>query len=177
MRNHSTTISTPIGELTLIASDRGLRAIRLPLEQYTPAEEAVVTPSHPILTQAAHELAEYFAGERRTFDVALDLDEQGTDFQRAAWRALCEIPFGATASYGEQARRLAKPGAARAVGGANSRNPIPIVVPCHRVIGADGAMTGYAGPSEDGIAIKRALLAHERRVAGCEQESLFAASA
>ena len=98
------------------------------------------------------QLAQYFAGRRRTF--SLKLAPAGTDFQQATWRALVEIPYGETASYAEIARRVGRPAASRAVGAANGANPLPIVVPCHRVIGADGSLTGFGG----GLPIKRALL-------------------
>jgi methylated-DNA-[protein]-cysteine S-methyltransferase len=104
---------------------------------------------------AIAQLGEYFAGERRRFD--LPLAPQGTEFQRRVWRALTEIPYGETVSYGELARRIGKPSAPRAVGLANGANPLPIIVPCHRVIGADGSLTGFGG----GLPIKRKLLALE----------------
>jgi methylated-DNA-[protein]-cysteine S-methyltransferase len=110
------------------------------------------------LDRAEAQLAEYFAGTRRTFDLALD--PAGTDFQLRAWNALRSIPFGQTMSYGEQAAELGEPGAARAVGAANGRNPLSIVVPCHRVIAASGALTGFAG----GLDTKAWLLEHERAV-------------
>jgi methylated-DNA-[protein]-cysteine S-methyltransferase len=106
---------------------------------------------------ARAQLGEYFAGERFEFD--LPLGATGTQFQRKVWSELCRIPYGATASYGELARRVGQPGAARAVGLANGSNPLPIVVPCHRVIGADGSLTGFGG----GIERKRWLLVHEAR--------------
>jgi methylated-DNA-[protein]-cysteine S-methyltransferase len=114
--------------------------------------------AHQLLASAARQLQEYFAGERRTFE--LPLDPVGTPFQRRCWLALSSIPYGTTISYGEQARRLGHPRAARAVGAANARNPIPIVLPCHRVVGANGASTGYGG----GLDAKRLLLEHEARV-------------
>jgi methylated-DNA-[protein]-cysteine S-methyltransferase len=160
---YRTTIDTPVGELRVIASDEGIREIRLPLPDHhsapPPAEDR---PDHPMLVQIRRQLDEYFLGQRREFDLPLDV--VGTDFQRHVWGALVEIPYGETASYGQLAERVGRPGAARAVGGANGRNPVPVVVPCHRVIGADGSMTGYAGPSEDGIAIKRWLIQHESTV-------------
>jgi O-6-methylguanine DNA methyltransferase len=107
------------------------------------------------LRAAAEQLDQYFAGARRRFDLPLDLP--GTPFQQRVWQALSEIPFGETLSYGQLAARIGKPGAARAVGLANNRNPISIIVPCHRVIGADGSLTGYGG----GLDRKRWLLAHE----------------
>jgi methylated-DNA-[protein]-cysteine S-methyltransferase len=110
---------------------------------------------------AAAQLAEYFAGKRRRFD--LPLAPRGTEFQKRVWRALTEIPYGKTVSYGELARRIEKPSASRAVGLANGANPLPIIVPCHRVIGADGSLTGFGG----GLPIKRKLLALE--AAGAEE--------
>ena len=109
---------------------------------------------------AVAQLEEYFAGTRRRFD--LPLAPRGTEFQRCVWRALTEIPYGRTVSYGELARRIARPGASRAVGLANGANPLPIIVPCHRVIGADGSLTGFGG----GLPIKRKLLALEGMAAG-----------
>ncbi|HEX3630372.1 MAG TPA: methylated-DNA--[protein]-cysteine S-methyltransferase [Candidatus Dormibacteraeota bacterium] len=151
---------TPIGELTLIASDRGLRAILWPRE--TPQRAGIQTrvrrtTDHPVLQKTAEQLDEYFAGSRTSFGLPLDLE--GTRFQLAAWRALADIPFGATATYGEQARALGVPTAARAIGAANRVNPVCIVLPCHRVIGANGALTGFAG----GLAVKQWLLDHEAR--------------
>lgn len=108
-----------------------------------------------MLLESATQLEEYFAGTRRVFELPLDL--RGTPFQIRTWSALAEIPYGTTVSYGEQARRLDVPRAARAVGAANGSNPLPIVLPCHRVIGADGSLTGYGG----GLDMKRWLLAHE----------------
>jgi methylated-DNA-[protein]-cysteine S-methyltransferase len=109
---------------------------------------------------AAAQLEEYFAGKRRRFD--LPLAPRGTEFQRRVWRALTEIPYGQTISYGELARRIAKPSASRAVGLANGATPLPVIVPCHRVIGADGSLTGFGG----GLPIKRKLLALEGTAAG-----------
>jgi methylated-DNA-[protein]-cysteine S-methyltransferase len=120
----------------------------------------VLDPEAEPLRETARQLEEYFEGERREFDLTLRLD--GTEFQTQAWRNLMEIPYGKTRSYGEQAERIGNPRASRAVGLANGKNPIPIVVPCHRVIGANGSLTGFGG----GIARKRWLLAHERHYAG-----------
>ena len=163
----SATVDSPVGPLTVVVSDRGVRAIMWPDDDAArvPAAHPAQPPSgvvseHPILASVARQLDEYFAGERTEFDVALD--PVGTDFQHAAWRALREIPFGETASYGEQAERMGDRNKARAVGAANGRNPISIIVPCHRVVGANGSLTGFAG----GIETKRFLLDHERRVAG-----------
>jgi methylated-DNA-[protein]-cysteine S-methyltransferase len=154
------TIDTPIGPLTLIAGDDGLRGIRFGTERARLPDDDPVEPDHPVLVETARQLDEYFAGERQEFD--LPLRPAGTAFQLAAWRALTTIPYGRTVSYGEQARRLGHAGRARAVGAANGSNPLPIVVPCHRVIGADGSLTGFGG----GLESKAWLLDHERRVAG-----------
>ena len=159
---YRTTHRTPVGELTLIASDRGLRAILWPKER--PVRAGIASrlrsaPEHPILRRTAVQLDEYFAGTRTSFDVPLDL--VGTRFQLAAWRALGDIPFGETTSYGRQARAIGVPSAARALGAANRANPVCIVLPCHRVIGANGSLTGFAG----GLATKQWLLDHEARIA------------
>jgi methylated-DNA-[protein]-cysteine S-methyltransferase len=157
MSIHTAVIDSPIGPLRLAASDAGLHAIefehqRHPVKRGTEWIEA----AHPLLTEAAHQLDEYFAGTRREF--SLPLAARGTDFQREVWRALAAIPFGATCSYAQIATRLGRPTATRAVGAANGRNPLPIVVPCHRVIGANGALTGFGG----GLPVKVWLLDHER---------------
>lgn len=110
----------------------------------------------PLLREAARQLESYFRGELKEF--SLPLEPIGTDFMKRVWTALCEIPYGRTASYGEIAERIGKPGAARAVGLANNRNPIPIIIPCHRVIGADGSLTGYGG----GLDLKKRLLDLEK---------------
>ena len=147
-------VASPVGPLTLVAGVAGLEHIifgdERPAEAADPGGRAA-----RILSQAQRQLVEYFGGERRSFD--LPLDPQGTPFQLAVWRLLGEIPYGETITYGEQARRLGRLGAARAVGAANGRNPLPIVVPCHRVVGADGSLTGYGG----GLPKKRWLLEHE----------------
>jgi methylated-DNA-[protein]-cysteine S-methyltransferase len=148
---------TPVGRLTLVASDAGLRRVLWPGE----APPAGARPGpQPVLDAAAAQLEQYFAGTRTAFDLPLEL--AGTAFQRRAWLELAAIPYGTTRSYGAQAERLGRPGAARAVGAANARNPLPVVLPCHRLVGARGALTGFAG----GLEVKRALLAHEARVAG-----------
>ena len=158
---HSTTHPTPVGELTLVASDHGLRAVVWPTSSL---KRARVTgrphrnSDHPILQTTTRQLDEYFAGERTTFDIPLDLD--GTRFQVAAWRSLAQIPFGSTTTYGHQAAGLGIPTAARAIGAANGANPVCIVLPCHRVIGSDGSLTGFGG----GLPVKRWLLDHEARV-------------
>ncbi len=153
---HRSRIDSPIGALHLVASDGGLRRISWPHEVHTEHDGLGADDAHPVLVDAARQLAEYFVGDRREFDLPLDLD--GTDFQRQAWLALADVPYGETVSYGEQAERIGRPGASRAVGAANAKNPVPIVLPCHRVVGADGSLTGFAG----GLELKRKLLAHER---------------
>jgi methylated-DNA-[protein]-cysteine S-methyltransferase len=158
---YKTTHRTPIGELTLIASEVGLRAILWPSrshERGSLLSQAQPRPTHPILRRTAAQLDEYFVGRRTSFDIPLDL--KGTSFQRAAWQALAEIPYGGTTSYGRQAAALGMPGAARALGSANRSNPVCIVLPCHRVIGANGSLTGFAG----GLALKQWLLDHEAGV-------------
>lgn len=147
---------SPLGRLRLVADDDGLRAVEFEQARYPlrpqPDWRAQETP---ILRETRRQLDAYFAGERRRFD--LPLAAPGTDFQKSVWRALCGIEYGQTCSYRELAQRLGAPSAMRAVGAANGRNPIAIVVPCHRVIGADGSLTGYAG----GLARKQQLLALE----------------
>jgi len=154
----STVIDTPIGRLTIVASDDGVRAILWPDEDpgRVRLEAAVTDSDHPVIVATVAQLGEYFDGEREEFD--LPLDPVGTDFQQSAWTALRTIPFGTTISYGEQASRMGDRRKARAVGAANGRNPISIVVPCHRVVGSNGALTGFAG----GIDTKAWLLDHER---------------
>jgi methylated-DNA-[protein]-cysteine S-methyltransferase len=144
------TLTTPIGELVLTADDDGaLTAVHLPNSH---PETAGWERDDEHLADARRQLTEYFAGERTTFD--LPLRPFGAPFQLRVWEALLRIPYGETASYGALARELGHPTAARAVGAANGRNPIAIVVPCHRVIGSNGSLTGYAG----GLECKRALL-------------------
>ena len=141
------TIETPIGLLTLQADEAAVTAIRFGADG---AQDA-----SPLLDAAEAQLREYFAGARRTFD--LPLAPHGTAFQQRVWAALRTIPYGETRTYGELAAAIDSPNASRAVGMANHRNPIPIIIPCHRVIGANGTLTGYAG----GLEIKRRLLALE----------------
>jgi methylated-DNA-[protein]-cysteine S-methyltransferase len=157
---YSRLVLSPIGPLTLIASDVGLQAIRWPDESIPDSVEPVADGPHPILDTAAAQLEEYFAGERTTFDLPLDL--RGTDFQVTAWQALADVPFGQTSTYGVQAERIGRPKAVRAIGAANGRNPVPIVLPCHRIVGKDGSLTGFAG----GLEVKRFLLDHEATVGG-----------
>src|SRR5690606_2268210 len=145
---------SPVGKLTLRASEKGIRAVLFDGPSAEPARPAGKKPT--CLTEAKRQLREYFSGRRTRFDLPLDL--QGTDFQLRAWRALRKIPYGRTISYGEQARQLGSPQMARAVGGANGRNPVSIIIPCHRVVGADGTLTGFGG----GLEKKRYLLDLER---------------
>ncbi|SDD53748.1 methylated-DNA--[protein]-cysteine S-methyltransferase [Aquimonas voraii] len=152
---HYLSLASPIGRLTVAASATALHAIEFEHNRHAQPRAHWVSGETPLLRHAADQLHEYFAGRRRRFE--LPLAPQGTEFQRAAWQALAAIPFGETRSYAQQAAALGKPAATRAVGAANGRNPLPIVLPCHRVIGANGALTGFGG----GIEIKRWLLAHE----------------
>ena len=147
-------LACPIGDLYAVASAAGLRSLdwRVPAKVNRPPETAAEVG---LLRALGEQLAAYFAGSLRTFD--LPLDPVGTDFQLAAWQALRRIPYGETRSYAEQAAIIGRPRAVRAVGAANSRNPISIIVPCHRVIGSDGTLTGFAG----GLAAKRFLLGLE----------------
>lgn len=158
MTYHSKTIWSPVGELTLVADDRGLAAILW--ENDRPDRVRLGTleekADHPVLVETERQLGEYFAGERRAFDVPLSF--AGTDFQKRVWAALLAIPFGETRSYGEIADQLGAPGASRAVGAANGRNPISIIAPCHRVVGSNGKLTGFAG----GLEAKAFLLDLER---------------
>ena len=149
-------IETPLGPLTLWATQRGLAAVLFDAQKHHPgAAEAPVAMSHPHIAQAARELGEYFAGTRRRFDVPID--PHGTPFQQDVWRALRDIACGQLSSYGDIARQVGRPTAVRAVGAAVGRNPLTIVVPCHRVVGSDGSLTGFAS----GLQRKRALLALE----------------
>lgn len=168
-------ISSPVGELLLTANDDGLTGVWFEEHRYGPADlrspvgsSTGSSAADDILRTAAGQLAEYFQGRRITFN--LPLAPRGTPFQMRVWRALRDIPFGETISYGELAGRIGQVRAIRAVGGANGRNPLSIVVPCHRVIGADGSLTGFGG----GVERKRWLLDHERALEAT-QVSLFGA--
>ncbi len=181
------TIASPVGDLVLTATETGLTGVYFPTSRHHPAVSAPssvsphplssspdgphpLTPSPPrsargrlfgrggtkeVLDKTEKQLKEYFAGSRTTFD--LPLEPSGTDFQLSVWELLRKIPYGVTTSYGELARRLGEPKASRAVGAANGANPIPIIVPCHRVVGSKGELTGFGG----GIERKRWLLEHE----------------
>ena len=148
------TIRSPVGALTLVASDDGLAAILWENDRPGRVRLGVVAEDadHPVLLATERQLAEYFAGRRKVFDLKLDF--AGTAFQEKVWRALLAIPFGETRTYAQIARQIGRPSAVRAVGAANGRNPISIVAPCHRVIGSNGELTGFAG----GLAIKAQLL-------------------
>ncbi len=145
---------SPQGGMLLVADDKGLAGVYFDRQKHHPELPADwhKDPAHKILRQAKRELKEYFAGKRKRFQVALD--PEGTPFQRAVWKAISTVGFGKTISYGELARRAGSPGSARAAGAATGRNPIGIIVPCHRIMGSDGSLTGYAG----GLQRKRALL-------------------
>src|SRR5690606_14915845 len=151
---------SPVGPLLLAASDAGLHAIGFDAQRHPLRRDARWREGeHPILRLAARQLDEYFAGARRSFE--LPLHAVGTAFQRTVWEALATIAYGQTLSYAQLAARVGRPSAVRAVGAANGRNPLPIVLPCHRVIGADGSLTGFGG----GLPAKRFLLAHEGALA------------
>jgi methylated-DNA-[protein]-cysteine S-methyltransferase len=162
-RRHVVLDPTPVGPLTLVAEGESLVAIWMEDQRHHPGQLAhgeYADAGDPVLVRAAAQLEEYFAGERTAFD--LPLAAEGTEFQRRVWAELARIPYGETATYGELARRLGSPAGSRAVGLANGRNPLGIVVPCHRVVGTTGGLTGYAG----GLTRKRFLLDLEARVAG-----------
>ena len=149
-----TRYASPLGGMLLAASDQGLAGVWFEGQRHLPdCSGWPVEPEHPLLRKAMLQLDEYFAGARTRFDLPLDL-RHGTPFQQSVWQALLAIPRGRTTSYAELGRRLGRPQAARAVGAAVGRNPVSIVVPCHRVLGTDGTLTGYAG----GLERKTALL-------------------
>ncbi len=148
------TTQTPVGRLKLVASDRGLAAI---LWENDDPQRVRLSPlaedkNHPVLLETERQLADYFAGKRKSF--SLQFDFAGTDFQKEVWQALATIPFGETRSYAQIAAQIGRPKAVRAVGAANGKNPISIIVPCHRVIGSNGKLTGFAG----GLETKATLL-------------------
>jgi methylated-DNA-[protein]-cysteine S-methyltransferase len=150
-------MASPTGSLTLIATDNGLRAV---LWDYGDPEKSSIDrgiekPDHPLLLETEKQLNEYFAGKRKTF--SLPLDFIGSDFQKQVWEALLTIPFGETRSYGDIARQIGNPDSVRAVGGAANKNPIPIIAPCHRMVGASGKLVGFGG----GLENKALLLALE----------------
>ncbi len=151
----TTTIDSPIGSLTLTAEGGALTGLHMHRQRHFPAIAPTAEREDPALAPIVEQLQAYFAGELTAFELTLDL--RGTPFQRRVWGALQEIPYGETISYGELARWVGSPNASRAVGAANGRNPVAIVVPCHRVIAADGGIGGYGG----GLERKRWLLEHE----------------
>ena len=147
-----TTMETPLGELTLVGDGEALTGLYMHDQRHRPPLDPAAVRDDAALAAAREQVAEYLTGERTGFD--LPLRPHGSDFQRLVWNALLQIPYGETVSYGELARRIGRPAASRAVGLANGRNPTSIVVPCHRVVGAAGSLTGYGG----GLDRKRALL-------------------
>lgn len=153
LRTH-TVIDSPCGPLTLVAEDGALCGLYMTEQRHRPGEGTfgLPEPDEEVFAVAENQLKEYFAGQRHEFTVSLAF--AGTPFQQRVWQALCGIPYGETTSYGELAARLGKPSASRAVGLANGKNPIGIIVPCHRVVGANGSLTGYGG----GLHRKQALL-------------------
>jgi methylated-DNA-[protein]-cysteine S-methyltransferase len=154
------TYESPLGRLTLVAGPRGLRSISFP-GGGAPAHEREAAPDPNALSEVIGQLDEYFSGVRRSFDLALDLD-QGTAFARSVWAEIARVPFGSTTSYGAIARAIGRLDRVRAVGSAVGRTPVPIIVPCHRVIGTSGDLVGYGG----GLARKQALLELEAGVSG-----------
>ena len=150
-------LDTPIGPLLLVADEQGLRHVDFPCQDQAARIQADWRQSRRHLGAVIEQLEAYFAGELHAFDLALAA--RGTDFRKGVWNELERIPYGETISYGELARRVGDPSACRAVGAANGANPLPIIVPCHRVIGSNGKLTGFGG----GLPTKQWLLAHERR--------------
>jgi methylated-DNA-[protein]-cysteine S-methyltransferase len=150
---------SPHGRMLLVADEKALTGVSFVGQKYAPrvAKDWTRDGAHAPLAKAKRELAEYFAGRRRRFSVRLA--PRGTPFQRKVWKAIAGVGFGRTIAYAELARRAGRPGSARAAGAATGRNPIGIIVPCHRIVGSNGALTGYAG----GLGRKRALLALEAR--------------
>ena len=151
---------SPLGPMIVAATARGLAGLWFEGQRHLPDTSGwPQAPEHPVLVRAVSQLREYFAGRRTQFDLPLDL-QGGTPFQQSVWQALLAIPAGGTASYGDLSRRVGRPSAVRAVGAAVGRNPVSIIVPCHRVLGRDGSLTGYAG----GLERKSALLGLERAI-------------
>ncbi|MFF2012183.1 methylated-DNA--[protein]-cysteine S-methyltransferase [Streptomyces sp. NPDC058195] len=157
-RRH-TVVDSPYGPLTLVAADGVLCGLYMTAQRHRPPEESFGAPDPEPFAEAVRQLDAYFSGELHVFDLPLRLE--GTPFQRDVWALLQRIPYGETRSYGELAEQLGKPGASRAVGLANGKNPVGIIVPCHRVVGASGSLTGYGG----GLDRKQRLLAFESKAA------------
>ncbi|MBC9713301.1 methylated-DNA--[protein]-cysteine S-methyltransferase [Streptomyces sp. TRM66268-LWL] len=156
MRTH-TVMDSPYGPLTLVATDGVLSGLYMTDQRHRPPQETFGLPDDTGFEPVVEQLTAYFAGERTDFDLPLHLD--GTEFQRTVWAELLKIPYGETRTYGELAEALGNPAASRAVGLANGKNPVGIIVPCHRVVGANGSLTGYGG----GLDRKRQLLDFERK--------------
>mgnify|MGYP000057619630 CR=1 FL=1 len=155
------TVKAPFGILTVVASDKGVRFCMFEEDAHPKSFDGLRIKddaNHPMVKEALTQLREYFAGTRKKFDVKLDL--QGTEFQVAAWKSLAKVPYGKTASYAQQAASIGRPKAVRAIGGANGRNPVVVILPCHRIIGADGSLTGFGG----GLPVKVWLLEHEQKM-------------
>lgn len=173
MTTYYTHIDSPVGPLLVTSNGHALTRVTMTGQKHADTIQPDWQSHESPFTAVRQQLDAYFGGELQTFD--LPLDPAGTDFQRQVWQALQDIPYGQTESYGQLAQRIGRRNASRAVGMANGRNPIPIIVPCHRVIGADGSLTGYGG----GIERKRWLLAHEGwqpdqpKAAAREQQALF----
>ncbi|MFE7298449.1 methylated-DNA--[protein]-cysteine S-methyltransferase [Streptomyces sp. NPDC057579] len=168
---HTVLDDTPVGPLTLVADGDALSGLYMTDQRHRPPQETFGTPADPAEPPFARTIAQlraYFRGELTTFDLPLAL--HGTPFQRRVWAALGTIPYGETLSYGQLAERLGNPAASRAVGLANGRNPIGIIVPCHRVVGANGSLTGYGG----GLDRKRRLLTFERAADGLFPAQVYA---
>ena len=162
MKFHPSTVQarylSPLGPMIVAATDSGLAGVWFEGQRHLPDSSGWPhAPGHPVLATAVQQLSDYFAGRRTRFDLPLDL-QGGTAFQQSVWQALLAIPSGATTSYGDLSQRVGRPTAVRAVAAAIGRNPVSIVVPCHRVLGRDGSLTGYAG----GLERKSALLDLER---------------
>ena len=151
-------LSTWIGDIEITGTERGVSGIYFPVTTKKKPESSNAGLIPESVEIAVRELTEYFEGMRKIFSVPLD--PAGTCFQHSVWDELLKVPYGQTASYGEIAKRIGKPGASRAVGGANRRNPVSIIIPCHRILGSDGSLTGYGGPH--GIEYKRRLLEFEK---------------
>ncbi|HSG87569.1 MAG TPA: methylated-DNA--[protein]-cysteine S-methyltransferase [Pseudomonadales bacterium] len=167
MRRYHSVLTTPIGPLLLVGDGEALQRLLFPVAgAVAPKVDAGRRDDGALATPRA-QLEAYFAGDRRSFE--LRLAPQGTPFQQQVWAALQRIPFGTTISYGTLAERIGRPTASRAVGAANGRNPLPVIVPCHRVIGADGSLTGFGG----GLPCKQWLLGHEGALPRAAQPGLF----
>lgn len=154
-------LRVPFGELTVVASDKGVRYITFDNDAHPKSYQnmsVIDDASHPVVARTITQLDEFVKGTRRSFDVPLDL--VGTEFQVQAWNALAKVPYGTTASYAQQAASIGRPTATRAIGAANGRNPVVIVLPCHRIVGADGSLTGFGG----GLHVKKWLIDHEATV-------------